>query len=97
MLSFDHIYPTPGQGLSSPPRTAILHASFQSTNFRQLHSHLLRLSSGPAPRIQYIFRPIPPDGVVGEKSYLTAILEVPFRIVFLCYLLTSNDTRPHIG
>ncbi|KAH9024388.1 UDP-glucose:glycoprotein glucosyltransferase-domain-containing protein [Lactarius pseudohatsudake] len=69
-LAFDHIYPTPGQALSSPQRTAILYASFQSTNFRQLHSHLLRLSSGPTPRVQYILRPIPPDGV-RERGYLS--------------------------
>ncbi|KAH8978341.1 UDP-glucose:glycoprotein glucosyltransferase-domain-containing protein [Lactarius akahatsu] len=67
-LAFDHIYPTP---LSSPQRTAILYASFQSTNFRQLHSHLLRLSSAPTPRVQYILRPIPPDGVVRERGYLS--------------------------
>ncbi|KAF8268079.1 UDP-glucose:Glycoprotein glucosyltransferase-domain-containing protein [Lactarius quietus] len=70
-LAFDHIYPTPGQASSGPPRTAILYASVESTNFRQLHSHLLRLSSAPTPRVQYIFRPIPADGVVGEKGYLS--------------------------
>jgi UDP-glucose:glycoprotein glucosyltransferase len=70
MLAFNHIYPTPGQALNSPLHTAILYASFHSTNSRQLHSHLLRLSNGPTPRVQYIFRAIPPDRV-GDKGYLS--------------------------
>jgi len=64
-------HPTPGQALSGSPRTAILYASVQSTNFRQLHSHLLRLSGAPTPRVRYIFRPIPVDGVVGGKGYMS--------------------------
>ena len=50
---------------------ATLYASLQSSNFRELHSHLLRLSSGPTPRVQYIFRPIPPKGSANEKTYLS--------------------------
>ncbi|KAF8256783.1 hypothetical protein EI94DRAFT_1710207 [Lactarius quietus] len=64
-------HPTPGQALSGSPRTAILYASVQSTNFRQLHSHLLRVSGAPTPRVRYIFRPIPVDGVVGGKGYMS--------------------------
>ncbi|KAF8265975.1 hypothetical protein EI94DRAFT_1702077 [Lactarius quietus] len=45
-------YPTPGQALSGSPRTGILYTSVQSTNFRQLHSHLLWLSGAPTPRAQ---------------------------------------------
>ncbi|KAI9441936.1 hypothetical protein H4582DRAFT_2097207 [Lactarius indigo] len=70
-LAFDYIYPTPDQALSSPPHTTVLYASFQSTNFRQLRSHLLRLSSGLTPRIQYILRPVPPDGILRERGYLS--------------------------
>jgi UDP-glucose:glycoprotein glucosyltransferase len=70
-LAFDHIYPPLDHHSVGPPRTAILYASIQSSNFRGLHSHLLRLSSGPAPRVQYIFRPVPPKGPVSEKSYLS--------------------------
>jgi UDP-glucose:glycoprotein glucosyltransferase len=50
---------------------AILYASLQSSNFRGLHSHLLKLSSGSTPRVQYIFRPIPPKGPAREKTYLS--------------------------
>ncbi|KAH9037978.1 hypothetical protein EDB83DRAFT_2524557 [Lactarius deliciosus] len=69
-LTFDHIYPTPGQALSSPQRcTAVPYAP--SNLFRQLHSHLLRLSSGPTPRTQYVLRFIPPNGVVKGRGYLS--------------------------
>jgi len=68
---FDHIHPPPDRRLVGPQRTAILYASLQSSNFRELHSHLLWLSSGPAPRMQYIFRPIPPKESVNEKSHLS--------------------------
>ena len=92
-LAFDHIHPTSGQALGSPPRTAILYASFQSTNFRQLHSHLLRLSSGPSPRVQYIFRPIPPEGAVGEKGYLSGY-GVTLDLKKMDYL-ALDDRRSH--
>ncbi len=70
-LTFDHIYPPPDRHVVGPPRMAILYASLQSSNFRELHSHLLRLSSAPVPRVQYIFRPIPPKGPANEKTYLS--------------------------
>lgn len=70
-LPFDHIYPSRSRYLDGPPRTAILYAAPLSSNFRELHSHLLQLSSGPTPRVQYVFRPIPPKGLVHEKNYLT--------------------------
>lgn len=58
--------------LSGPDySTANFHpSSFQSTNLPQLHSHLLQCPVVPC-RVQYIFRPIPPDGVVGKKDYLS--------------------------
>ena len=70
-LAFDHIYPPPDRHIAGPPRMAILYASLQSSNFRELHSHLLRLSSGPIPMVQYIFRPIPPKGSPNEKTFLS--------------------------
>ncbi|KAN0127772.1 hypothetical protein V8E53_014432, partial [Lactarius tabidus] len=91
-LAFDHIYPVPAQALSSPPRTVILYASFQSTNFRQLHSHLLRLASAPYPRVQYIVRPIPPY-VVGEKCYLSGY-GVTLDLKKMDYL-ALDDRRSH--
>jgi UDP-glucose:glycoprotein glucosyltransferase len=93
VLAFDHIYPPPGHGLSNPPRTAILYASFQSANFRELHSHLLRLSSGPAARVQYIFRPIPPEGSTGEKTYLSGY-GVTLDLKKMDYL-ALDDRRSH--
>jgi hypothetical protein len=71
IFTFDHTYPPHDRRLVDPPRVAILYASLQSSNFRELHSHLLRLSSGPMPRVQYIFRPIPPKGPAREKTYLS--------------------------
>lgn len=70
-LAFDHIHPPPDHHIVGPLRMATLYASLQSANFRELHSHLLRLSSGPTPRVQYIFRPIPPKGLANEKTYLS--------------------------
>jgi UDP-glucose:glycoprotein glucosyltransferase len=70
-LTFDHIYPPPDRHVVGPHRVAILYASLQSSNFRDLHSHLLRLSSAPVPSVQYIFRPIPPKGQSDEKTYLS--------------------------
>jgi UDP-glucose:glycoprotein glucosyltransferase len=93
VLAFDHIYPPPGRGLSNPPRTAILYASFQSSNFRELHSHLLRLSSGPAARVQYIFRPIPPEGSTDEKTYLSGY-GVTLDLKKMDYL-ALDDRRSH--
>ena len=70
-LPFDHIYPLPAKTLDRPSRTAIFHASIDSSNFRELHSCLLRLSSGPAPRLEYIFRPIPPAAETKERIYIS--------------------------
>jgi UDP-glucose:glycoprotein glucosyltransferase len=86
------MYPISSQGLSSPPRTAILYGTFQSTNFRQLHSHLLRLSSVPSPRVQYVFRPVPPD-VIGEKGYLSGY-GVTLDLKKMDYL-ALDDRRSH--
>jgi UDP-glucose:glycoprotein glucosyltransferase len=93
LLAFDHIYPPPGRDLGSPPRTAILYASLDSANFRELHSHLLRLSSGPAARVQYIFRPIPPKGSTEEKTYLSGY-GVTLDLKKMDYL-ALDDRRSH--
>lgn len=60
LLPFDHIFPDPARSVSPPPHTAILYASPESPNFRELHSHLYAAAQGPSPTIAYVFRPIPP-------------------------------------
>ncbi|KAK0458728.1 UDP-glucose:glycoprotein glucosyltransferase-domain-containing protein, partial [Desarmillaria tabescens] len=58
ILPFDHVNPSPSLTLNTPPRTAILYASLDSENFRELHSYLL--SHASSNNIEYIFRYIPP-------------------------------------
>lgn len=72
ILAFDHIYPEPSQSSLHPPRTAIFHADLSSNNFRELHTYLMRLSSAPSPRVEYVLRPIPPPNRdQKEKTYLS--------------------------
>lgn len=72
LLPFDHILPDPSFELEPPPRTAIFYASPTSTNFRDLHSYLYKLSTSPERRVEYIFRHIPSrDQAVRDKSYLS--------------------------
>ncbi|KAJ6562664.1 glycosyltransferase family 24 protein [Mycena capillaripes] len=59
LLAFDHIHPSPARTLDRPPRTAILYASLNSSNFRALHSYLFALADKQIPAIEYIFRHIP--------------------------------------
>ncbi|KAI0266194.1 UDP-glucose:glycoprotein glucosyltransferase-domain-containing protein [Gloeopeniophorella convolvens] len=92
-LAFDHIYPSHSHDLSIPPRTAILYASLESSNFRELHSHLLRLSIKPVPGVQYIFRPIPPKAASSEKSHLSGY-GVTLDLKKMDYL-ALDDRRSH--
>ncbi|KAE9396725.1 glycosyltransferase family 24 protein [Gymnopus androsaceus JB14] len=72
ILPFDHIYPPSGSKLETPPRTAILYASLSSSNFRELHSYLMRLANHPEPRIEYILRHVPPENLdASKRSYLS--------------------------
>ncbi|TDL22772.1 hypothetical protein BD410DRAFT_769716 [Rickenella mellea] len=72
ILTFDHINPPRSRNLQIPPRTAIFYASPTSTNFRDFHTYLLKLSSSPMPRVEYVFRHVPPEGRnVVERSYLS--------------------------
>ncbi len=58
ILSFDRVSPSPSLTLDTPPRTAILYASLDSENFRELHSYLLSHASSNS--IEYVLRYIPP-------------------------------------
>ncbi|KAK0480614.1 UDP-glucose:glycoprotein glucosyltransferase-domain-containing protein [Armillaria novae-zelandiae] len=58
ILSFDHVTPSPSLTLDTPLRTAILYASLDSGNFRELHSYLLSHASSNS--IEYVLRYIPP-------------------------------------
>lgn len=69
LLPFDHIRPTPSTTLSAPPRTAILYSDPHSSNLRDLHNCLYKLSSGPSPRVEYVFRHAPPSN--RDKSIKT--------------------------
>jgi len=72
ILPFDHIYPPPESRSETPPRTAILYASFDSPNFRSLHSYLLYLASQEFPHVEYVLRHIPPSTIdASKKSYLS--------------------------
>ncbi|KZT07030.1 glycosyltransferase family 24 protein [Laetiporus sulphureus 93-53] len=72
LLPFDHIQPSPAHTLDRPPHTAIFYASLSSSNFRELHQYLYATSSGLSPHIEYVFRPIPPEGRdISKRSYLS--------------------------
>ena len=66
LLPFDHVLPAVNPGVNRPPRTAILYGSPLSKNFRELHDPLYRISKGPSPHVEYVFRHAPP--VFPEKS-----------------------------
>lgn len=57
--------------MPKPLHTAILYASPSSGNFRALHSYLYQLSSGSAPKVEYVLRYIPEAGEQKDKSYLS--------------------------
>ncbi|KAJ7057937.1 UDP-glucose:glycoprotein glucosyltransferase-domain-containing protein [Mycena amicta] len=69
LLPFDHVYPSPAHRLDRPPRTAILYASLDSPNFRELHTYLYALADKPSPSIEYVFRPIP--GTSQSRNFLS--------------------------
>ncbi|KAF4586958.1 hypothetical protein EYR40_010976 [Pleurotus pulmonarius] len=72
VLPFDHINPSPRQTLDRPHRTAILYASLESPNFRELHSYLFSLSNRAEPHVEYILRYVPPAGREGtQRNYLS--------------------------
>ncbi|KAG5641244.1 hypothetical protein DXG03_005668 [Asterophora parasitica] len=72
LLTFDHIYPSPARALTRPPRTAIFYASPSSSNFRELHNHLLSLADATNPLVEYVFRHIPPKARENQlRNYLS--------------------------
>ncbi|KIY49922.1 glycosyltransferase family 24 protein [Fistulina hepatica ATCC 64428] len=72
VLPFDHVYPPPERTLISPRRTAILYANMYSSNFRELHGYLLQAASERNPRLEYVFRHVPPSALGSlPAQYLT--------------------------
>ena len=71
ILTFDHIFPPPHLIVDRPPKTAILYASLTSPNFRELHTHLLKIVNKPDPKVEYVFRHIPPTARSNGRSYLS--------------------------
>ncbi|KAJ7222294.1 UDP-glucose:glycoprotein glucosyltransferase-domain-containing protein [Mycena pura] len=71
LLPFDHVYPSPARTLDRPPRTAILYASINSRNFRDLHSYLLKQAEKPSAPIEYVFRPIPDSTASEYRNFLS--------------------------
>ncbi|KAK7047284.1 killer toxin resistant protein [Paramarasmius palmivorus] len=71
VLPFDHIYPEP-RNSHHPPRTAILYASLNSPNFRELHDYLYKLAQteNGMPLVEYILRHVPPKEA-SSKTYLS--------------------------
>ncbi|KAJ7032380.1 UDP-glucose:glycoprotein glucosyltransferase-domain-containing protein [Mycena alexandri] len=59
ILTFDHIHPSPARTLDRPARTAVLYASLDSPNFRELHSYLFALADKSSASIEYVLRPRP--------------------------------------
>ena len=57
--------------MDRPPRTAIFYASLTSPNFRELHNYLARITDQPDPRVEYVFRYVPPKQTTGPKSGLS--------------------------
>lgn len=71
-VPFDHIYPSLRAGPRRPDHTAILYGAPTSPNFRELHSYLLGLATAPSPRVEYIFRHLPPKvRDLNTRSYLS--------------------------
>lgn len=72
LLSFDHVLPDPASILEPPPHTAILYATLDSANFRELHAYLYDAARGPSPHIAYVFRPMPSlERNDRQRTYLT--------------------------
>ena len=71
LLSFDHILPDPAGTLESPPHTAVLYATLDSPNFRELHTYLYDAARGSSPHVTYVFRLIPPvENSNQQRTYL---------------------------
>ncbi|KJA25590.1 glycosyltransferase family 24 protein [Hypholoma sublateritium FD-334 SS-4] len=71
LLTFDHIFPPPAAILERPPRTAILYASLTSSNFRELHTYLMKLTNRLDPHVEYVFRHVPPAAPSEARNFLS--------------------------
>lgn len=74
LLPFDHVFPEPGSTLFTPLRTAILYADVTSPNFRDLHEYLMASAMKLPPKIQYVFRHVPPPKLtegLPKREYLS--------------------------
>ncbi len=72
LLPFDHVLPDPARLLDLPPKTAVLYATLDSPNFRELHSYLYAAARASTPHLTYVFRPIPPlPSDLAERTYLS--------------------------
>ncbi|KZT24849.1 glycosyltransferase family 24 protein [Neolentinus lepideus HHB14362 ss-1] len=74
LLPFDHIYPPRSHLRDPPPHTAIFYASPSMINFRDLHEYLFSLATEPIPRVEYVFRHMPPcvdSGAGRNHSHLS--------------------------
>lgn len=71
ILPFDNVFPSPASQLETPPKTAILYASLESSNFRDLHSFLFTESSRSQPRLEYVLRHLPKKTENGNRNHLT--------------------------
>ncbi|KAJ3728096.1 hypothetical protein DFJ43DRAFT_1085879 [Lentinula guzmanii] len=93
ILPFDHIYPPPDNRLETPPRSAILYASLDSPNFRELHTYLMRLANNAEPRIEYIVRHVPPENIdPSRRSYLSGY-SMDYLALDDRHLSTQQDDR----
>lgn len=68
VLPFDHVNPSADSVLDRPPRTAILYASLDSPNFRDLHEFLYEASNAPTPHVEYVLRHVPPKDHASNEA-----------------------------
>ncbi|KAF7297231.1 hypothetical protein MIND_00956200 [Mycena indigotica] len=87
LLPFDHILPSPARTIDRPPRTAILYASIDSPNFRELHTYLYDLADKPSPSIEYVVRHIP---VGGQSRHLLSGYGVALDLKKTDYLAVDD-------
>ncbi|KAJ4473165.1 glycosyltransferase family 24 protein [Lentinula aciculospora] len=90
ILPFDHIYPSPDSRLEIPPRSAILYASLNSANFRELHTYLMRLANHAEHRIEYIFRYVPPEDIDPSKRIYLSGYSVALDLKKMDYLALDD-------
>ena len=86
--------PDPARLLDLPLKTAVLYATLDSPNFRELHSYLYAAARARTPHLTYVFRPIPPAPVdPAERTYLSGY-GVALDLKKMDYLAVDDRLQP---